>query len=338
MKVLVTGGAGFIGSALIRKLLGECSHEVINIDKITYASNPEALAEISGNADYHFYKEDICNQRKMTKLVSEIKPNVIMHLAAESHVDNSIDDPKIFLETNILGTFSMLQAALHYYKELDYDAQQQFRFHHISTDEVYGDLEFESNELFHERTPYNPSSPYSASKAASDHLVRSWKRTFNLPTIITNCSNNYGPFQNKEKFIPTIVNNALAGKKIPVYGNGKQIRDWLHVDDHVQALWEVVSNGKIGETYNIGGNSEIQNIELVKLICRCLDQHASQYKHGSSSFEELIYYVTDRPGHDKRYAIDNSKIKSELGWSPKYNLKQGIENTVLWYLNNKLKG
>jgi len=338
MKVLVTGGAGFIGSALIRKLLGEYSQEVINIDKITYASDPEALAEISGNADYHFYKEDICNQRKMTKLVSEVKPNVIMHLAAESHVDNSIDDPKIFLETNILGTFSMLQAALAYYKNLDHDAQQQFRFHHISTDEVYGDLEFESNELFHERTPYNPSSPYSASKAASDHLVRSWKRTFNLPTIITNCSNNYGPFQNKEKFIPTIVNNALAGKKIPVYGNGKQIRDWLHVDDHVQALWEVVSNGKIGETYNIGGNSEVQNIELVKLICRCLDQHASQYKHGLSSFEELIYFVTDRPGHDKRYAIDNSKIKSELGWSPKYNLKQGIENTVLWYLDNKLKG
>ena len=331
MKILVTGGAGFIGSAVVRYLIQHTQDEVCNIDKLTYAGNLESLIDIEYSPRYQFHKIDICNATALQQVFSTFRPDVVMHLAAESHVDRSIDMPADFMQTNIIGTYTLLEVARKYWLALDTQAKQQFLFHHISTDEVYGDLE-NSTDLFIESTSYAPSSPYSASKASSDHLVRAWHRTYSLPTIITNCSNNYGPYQFPEKLIPLVILNALDGKSLPVYGDGQQIRDWLFVEDHARALYCVVTQGRIGETYNIGGHNEKHNIEVVRTICQILDE--LQPQANAQRYESLITFVKDRPGHDLRYAIDASKISKTLGWQPQETFETGIYKTVKWYLNH----
>lgn len=332
MKILVTGGAGFIGSAVIRHIIQNTSNQVLNIDKLTYAGNLESLREIDQHPNYEFKKIDICDTEQITAAIEAFQPHAIMHLAAESHVDRSIDGPAAFIQTNIVGTYTLLEAARKYWMSLDVEAQQNFRFHHISTDEVYGDLEG-TTDLFTETTSYAPSSPYSASKASSDHLVRAWHRTYGLPVIVTNCSNNYGPYHFPEKLIPLVILNALDAKPLPVYGNGQQIRDWLFVEDHARALYKVVTEGVVGETYNVGGHNEKQNIEVVKTICKILDELKPQAN--GQAYESLITFVKDRPGHDLRYAIDATKIQNELGWTPAETFETGIRKTVEWYLNNQ---
>jgi dTDP-glucose 4,6-dehydratase len=331
--ILVTGGAGFIGSELIRHLLSSSNHRVVNVDKLTYSGNLESLESISNSKRYHFEQIDICDEIEFKRVLLEKKPDTIIHLAAESHVDRSIDGPKEFILTNIVGTYTILEQSNQYWQSLQGEKKDNFRFLHVSTDEVYGDLNG-TDDYFSEATSYDPSSPYSASKASSDHLVRAWHRTYNLPVLITNCSNNYGPYQFPEKLIPHIILNAIAGKELPVYGDGKQIRDWLFVNDHVRALMTVAFSGDIGETYNIGGNNEIQNIDVVKRICELLDDLIPEKLNGLTSFSDLITYVQDRPGHDVRYAIDASKIKNNLGWTPKEDFFSGIRKTVEWYLEN----
>ena len=331
--ILVTGGAGFIGSELVRYLICSSNHIVVNVDKLTYSGNLQSLDSVAANKRYHFEKIDICNENQIHRVLIGYEPDIIIHLAAESHVDRSIDGPKEFIQTNIVGTFNLLEQSRKYWQSLPGQKKENFRFLHVSTDEVYGDLEG-TDDYFLESTPYEPSSPYSASKASSDHLARAWHRTYKLPVIITNCSNNYGPFQFPEKLIPHIILNAITGKDLPVYGDGKQIRDWLYVNDHVRALITVGFNGRIGETYNIGGNNEIQNIEVVSRICKLLDELIPDKLNGLGSFSELITYVQDRPGHDIRYAIDASKIKNELGWRPREDFVSGIRKTVQWYLEN----
>ena len=333
-KLLITGGAGFIGSATIRYIINNTSHSIVNIDKLTYAGNLESLELIENNSRYYFEKIDICNAKEIKRVFDEHKPDLVIHLAAESHVDRSIDNPDDFIQTNIFGTYIMLEEARKFWSGLKGVQKDNFRFHHVSTDEVYGDL-VDKNDLFTEDTAYAPSSPYSASKASSDHLVRSWYRTYNFPIVITNCSNNYGPYQFPEKLIPTIILNALSGKKLPVYGNGQQIRDWLYVDDHVRALLSVALKGKVGETYNIGGHNEMKNIDVVKFICKILDKLKPSKFKGIKNYEQLITFVDDRAGHDERYAIDASKIKNILGWVPKESFETGIQKTVEWYLKNQ---
>lgn len=330
MKILVTGGAGFIGSAVVRHIIDNTQDSIVNVDKLTYAGNLESLLSVSNNSRYVFEQVDICERAELERVFSLYEPDVVMHLAAESHVDRSIDAPSDFIQTNILGTYTLLEVARFYWDNLDGISKDNFRFHHISTDEVYGDLEgFDA--LFTETTPYAPSSPYSASKASSDHLVRSWLRTFGLPTIVTNCSNNYGPYHFPEKLIPLVILNALDGKSLPVYGDGMQIRDWLYVEDHARALYKVVTEGEVGETYNIGGHNEKANIEVVKTICSILDELVPTDK----PYGSLITFVKDRPGHDVRYAIDASKIGKELGWIPEETFETGLRKTVEWYLDNK---
>lgn len=334
MKIIITGGAGFIGSAVVRYIIEQTDDEVLVIDKLTYAGNLESLDKEFNNNRFHFKQIDICDKNSLSKAINEFQPNIIMHLAAESHVDRSIDNPSTFIETNVIGTFSLLEEALAYWKKLDSDRQKHFRFHHISTDEVYGDLHG-SNNLFTEKTAYSPSSPYSASKASSDHLVRAWHRTFNLPIVITNCSNNYGPYHFPEKLIPLMILNALEGKPLPVYGNGQQIRDWLYVEDHARALYLVATQAKNGETYNIGGHNEQKNIDVVNIICELLEELVPTKPYNIKHYKDLITNVTDRPGHDQRYAIDASKIYHDLGWKPQETFESGMRKTVEWYLHNR---
>jgi len=349
-KILVTGGAGFIGSAVVRHLINDTQHSVVNVDKLNYAGNLESLKTVDRNPRYAFEQVDICDAAELKRVFNTHQPDIVMHLAAESHVDRSIDGPGEFIQTNIVGTYTLLEQARAYWNTLEGDKKSSFKFHHISTDEVYGDLphpdyidqghcEERSDAaihdldlpLFTEQTPYAPSSPYSASKAGSDHLVRAWQRTYKLPTLVTNCSNNYGPYHFPEKLIPLVILNALEGKPLPVYGKGNQIRDWLYVEDHARALVVVATQGKVGETYNIGGHNEKQNLEVVKTICAILDE----VKPKAEKYEQQIIYVTDRPGHDMRYAIDASKIKKELGWAPLETFESGIKKTVQWYLDNQ---
>ena len=333
MRILITGGAGFIGSALIRHLIQHTGHEVLNLDKLTYAGNLESLAPVADSPRYRFVHADIADSERVAANLAEFQPDAIMHLAAESHVDRSIDGPAAFIQTNIVGTYSLLESTRAYWLGLSAERKAAFRFHHISTDEVYGDLHG-VDDLFTETTPYAPSSPYSASKAASDHLVRAWQRTYGLPVLITNCSNNYGPYHFPEKLIPLMILNALAGKPLPVYGNGQQVRDWLYVEDHARALLQVVTNGKVGETYNIGGHNEQKNLDVVKAICALLEELAPEKPAGIGRYEDLITYVQDRPGHDLRYAIDAGKIERELGWVPQETFATGLRKTVQWYLEN----
>lgn len=333
MKILVTGGAGFIGSAVVRHIIENTSDEVRVIDCLTYAGNLESLAPVAGNERYSFSQTDITDAKSVAEQFSDFRPDIVMHLAAESHVDRSIDGPAAFIQTNLIGTFTLLEAARQYWSALDTAQKQTFRFHHISTDEVYGDLHG-TDDLFTEETPYAPSSPYSASKAGSDHLVRAWNRTYGLPVVVTNCSNNYGPYHFPEKLIPLTILNALAGKPLPVYGNGEQIRDWLYVEDHARALYKVATEGRSGETYNIGGHNERKNIDVVRTICAILDKVVEQKPGNISQFADLITFVKDRPGHDLRYAIDAAKIQRDLGWVPEETFESGIEKTVHWYLNN----
>ena len=362
MKILVTGGAGFIGSAVIRHIIENTPDSVVNLDKLTYAGNLESLAEVSSSDRYAFEQVDICNRTDLDRVFQQHQPDAVMHLAAESHVDRSIDGPAEFIQTNIVGTYTLLEAARAYWNELDSERKQTFRFHHISTDEVYGDLPHPNDEpviasaakqsmdchglqprsdvlpLFTETTAYAPSSPYSASKASSDHLVRAWLRTYGFPTLITNCSNNYGPYHFPEKLIPLVILNALEGKPLPIYGKGDQIRDWLYVEDHARALYTVVTEGKIGETYNIGGHNEKTNLEVVQTICAILDDLAPMSDRGhplNIKHSSLIIHVSDRPGHDRRYAIDASKIAKELNWQPLETFESGIRKTVQWYLDNQ---
>ncbi len=331
--IFVTGGAGFIGSALIRHIIKNTYHSVVNIDKLSYSGNLQSLESIKSNKDYIFEQVDICDEKELNRIFKKNKPDIVMHLAAESHVDRSIDRPDDFIKTNIVGTFTLLEQSKNYWQSLEGDKKNNFRFLHVSTDEVYGDLEG-TTDFFSEETSYDPSSPYSATKASSDHLVRAWHRTYGLPVLITNCSNNYGPYQFPEKLIPHVILNALEGKNLPIYGDGRQIRDWLYVDDHVLALMSVVLDGNVGETYNIGGSNEIQNIEVVKKICNILDKLISNKLNGMASFSELITYVKDRPGHDVRYAINANKINKDLGWKPEESFESGILKTVQWYLTN----
>lgn len=355
MKILVTGGAGFIGSAVIRHIIQNTQDSVVNLDKLTYAGNLESLTLVADSERYAFEQVDICNRTELDRVFALHQPDAVMHLAAESHVDRSIDGPAAFIETNIVGTYTLLEATRSYWNSLDGERKASFRFHHISTDEVYGDLphpdEVENNDkylmlngeltqdnstlsrlpLFTETTAYAPSSPYSASKASSDHLVRAWLRTYGLPTIVTNCSNNYGPYHFPEKLIPLVILNALADKALPIYGKGDQIRDWLYVEDHARALYKVVTEGKVGETYNIGGHNEKKNVEVVEAICAILDALVPKKK----SYAEQITYVQDRPGHDRRYAIDSSKMQKELGWTPIETFETGLKKTVQWYLDNQ---
>ena len=332
--ILVTGGAGFIGSAVVRHIIENTQDNVVNVDKLTYAGNLESLESVENNPRYAFEQVDICDAKALARVFEHHQPDAVMHLAAESHVDRSIDGPAAFIETNIVGTYTLLEAARAYWNSLNDERKAAFRFHHISTDEVYGDLEG-TDDLFTETTPYAPSSPYSASKASSDHLVRAWLRTYGLPTIVTNCSNNYGPFHFPEKLIPLMILNALDGKPLPVYGNGQQIRDWLFVEDHARALYKVVTKGEVGETYNIGGHNEKANIDVVRTICSLLEELVPNKPEGVAKYEDLITYVKDRPGHDVRYAIDAAKIGRELGWKPQETFESGIRKTVEWYLNNK---
>ena len=336
--ILVTGGAGFIGSAVVRHLINDTAHRVVNVDKLTYAGNLESLVDVADSERYAFEKVDICDAVEVKRVFEQHRPDIIMHLAAESHVDRSIDGPGEFIQTNVVGTYTLLEQARAYWSSLEYTKKQSFKFHHISTDEVYGDLPHPDEvdpgselPLFTETTAYAPSSPYSASKASSDQLVRAWLRTYGLPTLVTNCSNNYGPYHFPEKLIPLVILNALAGKQLPVYGKGNQIRDWLYVEDHARALVLVALEGKVGETYNIGGHNEKQNIEVVQTICSILDE----VKPNGASYADQITYVQDRPGHDMRYAIDASKIQRELGWTPQETFESGIRKTVEWYLNNQ---
>ena len=333
MKILITGGAGFIGSALIRYVIENTEHSVINLDKLTYAGNLESLKTVETDPRYQFVQADFCDAVKVNSVLQLHQPDAIMHLAAESHVDRSIDGPAAFIETNIVGTYILVEAARNYWQILADDKKAQFRFHHISTDEVYGDLP-NDNSLFTEETSYAPSSPYSASKASSDHIVRAWHRTYGLPVVVTNCSNNYGPYHFPEKLIPLVILNALEGKPLPVYGDGKQIRDWLFVDDHARALLTVVEKGKIGETYNIGGHNEKENIAVVRTICNILEELHPEKPSGLVNYQDLIKFVKDRPGHDLRYAIDAGKIANELGWTPKETFETGLKKTVQWYLDN----
>ncbi|EHD2242388.1 dTDP-glucose 4,6-dehydratase [Vibrio vulnificus] len=334
MKILVTGGAGFIGSAVIRHIINHTQDSAVNLDKLTYAGNLESLSDVAENSRYAFEQVDICDRAELDRVFAQHKPDAVMHLAAESHVDRSIDGPAAFIETNIIGTYNLLEAARAYWLTLEENVKAHFRFHHISTDEVYGDLEG-TDDLFTETTSYAPSSPYSASKASSDHLVRAWQRTYGFPTLVTNCSNNYGPYHFPEKLIPLMILNALDGKPLPVYGDGMQIRDWLFVEDHARALYKVVTEGEIGETYNIGGHNEKANIEVVKTICDLLEELRPNKPAGVESYESLITYVKDRPGHDVRYAIDATKIAQELNWTPEETFDSGIRKTVEWYLNNQ---
>lgn len=338
MKILVTGGAGFIGSAVIRHIISNTRDSVVNVDKLTYAGNLESLREVSDSDRYVFEHADICDKDAMERIFAAHQPDAVMHLAAESHVDRSITGPAAFIETNIVGTYVLLETSRAYWASLNDAARNAFRFHHISTDEVYGDLPHPDERhdagplpMFTEKTSYAPSSPYSASKASSDHLVRAWTRTYGLPTIVTNCSNNYGPYHFPEKLIPLVILNALEGKPLPIYGKGDQIRDWLYVEDHARALYTVVTTGAVGETYNIGGFNEKKNIEVVHTICDLLDEIVPR----EISYREHITYVTDRPGHDRRYAIDAQKISAELGWKPQETFESGIRKTVEWYLNNQ---
>lgn len=331
MRIMVTGGAGFIGSAVIRMLIGETDHHVLNVDCLTYAGNLDSLASVSENNRYSFSRADIRDFASLRETVRSFAPDIIMHLAAETHVDRSIDGPAAFIETNLVGTANLLEAARTHWESLKGEAKARFRLHHISTDEVFGSLG--ETGAFTEETPYAPNSPYSASKAGSDHLVRAWRETYGLPTVTSNCSNNYGPYQFPEKLIPLIVLNALEGKPLPVYGAGTQVRDWLHVDDHARALITIATRGTIGETYNVGGNAERTNIDVVRTICHILDELRSESSH--CPHEDLITFVADRPGHDKRYAIDASKIARELGWRPQENFESGLRKTVEWYLENR---
>lgn len=330
LRILVTGGSGFIGSAVVRQLLAE-GHHVLNLDKLTYASNPRATR--LDHPLYTFYQADICDPVAVEGVFARFRPHALMHLAAESHVDRSIDGPAEFLRTNIDGTFNLLQAALRYFRTLEADAAAAFRFHHVSTDEVYGDLAADAAPAT-EMNAYRPSSPYSASKAASDHLVRAWHRTYGLPVVVSNCSNNYGFWQFPEKLVPLMILSALGGRPLPVYGDGQQIRDWLFVDDHAEALRLVLMSGRIGEIYNIGGLSERANIEVVQELCRILEEEHPQKPLGTGRYSDLITYVTDRPGHDRRYAIDCGKIIGELGWRPTESFESGLRKTVRWYLDN----
>ena len=338
MKFIVTGGAGFIGSALIRHILEQTEDIVINVDKLTYAGNLESLAVVSGSDRYHFEQVDICDRPEIERLFARYQPDVVMHLAAESHVDRSIDDADAFIQTNIIGTFTMLESVRQYWLNLDKTRAGRFRFHHVSTDEVYGDLHGVNN-LFTEATAYAPSSPYAASKASSDHLLRAWHRTYGLPVVITNCSNNYGPYQFPEKLIPLVILNALEGKRLPIYGKGEQIRDWLYVEDHARALYLAATQGQVGETYNIGGCHEKKNIAVVHRICDLLEElkpvASSEKTAHLDSYQTLIQFVEDRPGHDYRYAIDASKIHKELGWKPQETFATGLRKTVQWYLDNE---
>ena len=333
-KILVTGGAGFIGSAVVRHIIQNTQDSVVNVDKLTYAGNLESLTEVANNPRYAFEQVDICDRAELDRVFAQHQPDAVMHLAAESHVDRSIDSACEFIQPNIVGTFNLLEAARAYWQQMPSEKREAFRFHHISTDEVYGDLHG-TDDLFTETTPYAPSSPYSASKASSDHLVRAWLRTYGLPTIVTNCSNNYGPYHFPEKLIPLMILNALDGKPLPVYGDGMQIRDWLFVEDHARALYQVVTEGVVGETYNIGGHNEKANIEVVKTICTLLEELVPEKPAGVARYEDLITFVQDRPGHDVRYAIDAAKIGRELGWKPQETFESGIRKTVQWYLDNK---
>ncbi|BCE00599.1 dTDP-glucose 4,6-dehydratase [Marinicellulosiphila megalodicopiae] len=338
MKILITGGAGFIGSAVIRNILENTNDSVINIDKLTYAGNLDSLQSIEKSDRYLFQKIDICDKNKLVEVFKKLQPDAVMHLAAESHVDRSIDGPAEFMQTNIIGTFILLEAAREYWNTLTGNEKEQFRFHHISTDEVYGDLT-NTTDLFTEETSYDPSSPYSASKASSDHLVRAWHRTYGLPVLITNCSNNYGPYHFPEKLIPHVILNALDAKALPIYGDGSQIRDWLYVEDHARALYKVVTEGSVGQTYNIGGHNEKTNLEVVNTLCKILDElvpvKTNEKMKGVDSYSKLITFVKDRPGHDVRYAINASKIQNELNWTPEETFETGIRKTVHWYLENE---
>ena len=334
MKILITGGAGFIGSAVIREILSKTDFEVVNVDKLTYAGNLESLPGMELMDRYTFEHVDICDETAVAEVLVQHEPHMIMHLAAESHVDRSIDGPSTFMVTNIMGTYCLLEQARRYYERLKGVKKNNFRFHHISTDEVFGDL-VGTDTYFSETTPYAPSSPYSASKASSDHLVRAWSRTYGLPVLITNCSNNYGPYHFPEKLVPHIVINGLSGKPMPIYGDGSQIRDWLYVEDHAKALLLVLTKGSVGETYMIGGSNEKTNLEVVSFICNLLDEYIPEKPHGKDSFHDLITFVEDRPGHDERYAIDAQKIRDELGWIPNETFESGMKKTVLWYINNK---
>ncbi len=333
-RILITGGAGFIGSAVVRYIINEKAGAVCNVDKLTYASSLSSVEEVANSPLYHFERADICDAKVMQQIFADFQPDTVMHLAAESHVDRSIKDPGVFMQTNIMGTFVLLEAALRYWQKLPLQKKSLFRFHHVSTDEVYGDLHG-TEYLFTETTAYTPSSPYSASKASSDHLVRAWQRTYGLPTVVSNCSNNYGPFHFPDKLIPLTILNALEGKPLPLYGGGQQIRDWLYVEDHARALYKVATESEAGASYNIGGNSEKTNIEVVKNICAILEELVPNKPKNVKYYEDLITFVPDRLGHDLRYAIDATKISQELGWQPLETFESGIRKTVKWYLNNK---